>query len=216
MLSNWVHFLVGLYIWVAHQINWRLQERFARGGSAPTKQHSYVMAPPPKRFLVLHHWDGLPKTPQEGLKIVLGEGYRTWPYNWIIAQDGTVWEGREESDCAANLGINYMAVAICFVGCFDSYNNPDGRLGPTVPTKAQCISGARVIKEVLKRHPGIKMILHRDVSKIVPLALYQGKMVSTATACPGNHFTSKNYGQILWKMVNGFTYEMALQAVRKG
>lgn len=159
-----------------------------------------------KSWIVLHHWYGEPKTREEAYQICIREGFSDFPYNWIICRDGTLWQGRPETSCAANLGLNSKAVAICFLGNFQIQ----------IPTIAQMNTAAKLIREMLVRHPRAKVILHRDVVKLVPLAWYHRRLVSTATKCPGDLFVSGKFGTILWKMVCGLNYEQARKKVFNG
>lgn len=155
-------------------------------------------------WIIYHHWMGEPTTRAEAVHISLAEGYTGGiPYNFVITRAGDVWEGRPVGDCAANLGLNRQAIAICFLGNFQVQE----------PTKAQMYAAAALNRRLLLTHKRAKVILHRDVNKLVPFAYYRGRLVSTATACPGDLFVKGRFGAILWRMTNGLSMEEADKVV---
>lgn len=123
----------------------------------------------PAAFGVVHHQAGaawtLPTQPARFFESV--HGYAV-AYNWVIARSGALWPGRgEEYNSAANLGLNQRAVAACFAG----------NLEVEPPTDAQLVTFGKLVAAWRVRHPGIKIIRHRDVAGIARNTAYTG--------CPG-------------------------------
>lgn len=171
----------------------------------------------PIKWIVIHHYGGWPPATRDALlHESLADGFADVPYSAYVAPDGSLIPGRgEQYVCAANLGINMNALAICLGGNFDADDNPHGEKGlPMVPSDSQLVAAASQIAEWVKKYPEAKVILHRDVQKLVPHAEdANGNWVSTATVCPGSRFVDGKYAEIIWKVVCGYSLEKAKQMV---
>jgi N-acetyl-anhydromuramyl-L-alanine amidase AmpD len=99
-------------------------------------------------------------------------------YHFVVLQDGTVQPGRPIGTVGAHAGATFYNdhyLGICLVGDFDARSNPDGRNGPTRPTKRQLDATVRLVTALARRFGfGPKDIIpHRAVRE---------------TDCPGSRF----------------------------
>lgn len=161
-------------------------------------------------YFVLHHLGGhTPSSRASFERASIADGYRTIPYNYYVMPDGTVVQSRPHGDNAANLGINSRSLSICIIGNFDEAANPNGAAGLMEPTVAQLYAAGQLVKRLVSQYPKAKLIQHKDVVKLVPLALYNGRWVSTATACPGSRSVKLQMAGVIWLLACGFTLEAA-------
>lgn len=96
-------------------------------------------------------------------------------YHYLILGDGTVQRGRPEWMPGAHTRGHNDQLGVCLVGDFSSWDNPNGRYGPTRPTAAQLRSLNRVLRQLIAKYhydPG-DLHRHRDYAQ---------------TACPGDRF----------------------------
>lgn len=96
-------------------------------------------------------------------------GWRDIGYHWFIRRDGTVEEGRPESEVGAHVGgQNTGKIGISWAGGLDRATGPNK--GVDNRTAAQTEALINLIRACLKRYPGAKVVGHRDLA---------------ATQCPG-------------------------------
>lgn len=110
----------------------------------------------------------------------IGQGWRAFGYNFWVAFDGTVYEGRGFNMGAGVENQNYHIISIGFQGDYHSKNvkMPD----------AQFNAGVDIIKYVFGKVPTIKKIGgHRDYM---------------ATACPGQYFPLEEMKSLKKRDVN--------------
>lgn len=172
----------------------------------------------PVTYLVLHHYGGWPPASQAAfLAQSIADGFSDIPYTDAFAANGTRFPGRDEKWVgAANLGLNQQSLALCLFGNFDEGDNPGGRSGlPMLPTGEQLQAAGEWVAAKLAKHPGAKFIMHKDVHKLVPQCMQAGKMVSTATACPGSRFEDGHYARIIWLIACGKSLPAAYDQVAR-
>lgn len=135
--------------------------------------------------LIVHHTAGA--TTQTPLAIdaehrAIGDAMVA--YNYIITQDGTVYDGRPLCYVpAAAYGRNAQSINVCLVGNFQS--DDAGYTGP--PTSAQIQSLCQLAAQLHLTIPSIvRTIGHRDVAEI----FYPANPSDYATACPGDKLYS--------------------------
>lgn len=96
-------------------------------------------------------------------------GWKGIGYHWFIRRDGTVEQGRKETEVGAHVANqNTGKIGICWAGGID--RSDGGKVGRNNMTPAQESALIRLIKECLTRYPGAKVVGHRDLA---------------ATQCPG-------------------------------
>jgi hypothetical protein len=144
----------------------------------------------PAKYIVMHHQAGEAWTRPEQARtwFVDVKGYADVAYNVLITPKGEVWKGRgEEFQSAANLGINRDAVAFCLLGDLDKHP----------PTDAQLLASGRWVHDALKRHPGAKLIQHRDVARLTGDP-------SVGTECPGAFSVKTHAARTVFLLASGF------------
>lgn len=96
-------------------------------------------------------------------KMHKARGWRDIGYHWFIRRDGTVEEGRPESRVGAHVGgQNTGKIGICCAGGLDRATGPNKGVDNRTP--AQIDAQIKLIRECLKRHPGAKVVGHRDLA----------------------------------------------------
>jgi N-acetylmuramoyl-L-alanine amidase len=102
-------------------------------------------------------------------KMHKARGWKGIGYHWFIRRDGTVEIGRPESQVGAHVGgQNSGKIGIC---CAGGLNRATGASrGVDNRTAAQVNAMTILIRGILRRHPGAKVVGHRDLA---------------ATQCPG-------------------------------
>lgn len=96
-------------------------------------------------------------------------GFRTVGYHYVIRRNGEVEKGRGEKEQGAHVsGHNVGTIGICCVGGIERATGPN--VGLDNRTEAQKRALANLIRDILTRHPGAKIVGHRDLG---------------ATQCPG-------------------------------
>lgn len=96
-------------------------------------------------------------------------GWKGVGYHFVITRNGVVQRGRPENRLGAHVkNQNTGKIGICWIGGLDraSGNN----VGVDNRTEAQKKALIKLIKELLERYPGAKVVGHRDLA---------------ATQCPG-------------------------------
>lgn len=95
-------------------------------------------------------------------------GFAKIGYHKVVYLDGTVHNGRAESEIGAHVGgQNRGKIGICWIGGTEP-GKPD--VGVDTRTPAQTRALIRLIRDLLKRYPGARVVGHRDLA---------------ATQCPG-------------------------------
>ena len=75
-------------------------------------------------------------------------------YHWVIRRNGYLERGRPESKQGAHVrGHNRNSIGVCLVGGKDGFNF----------TRGQMASLDRLCTDLLDRHPGAKILGHRDL-----------------------------------------------------
>lgn len=96
-------------------------------------------------------------------------GWKGCGYHYVIKLDGTVERGRPETEVGAHVGgQNSGKIGICCIGGLKTASGAYKGLDTRTP--AQVAAQIALIKDILKRHPGAKVVGHRDLA---------------ATQCPG-------------------------------
>ncbi|MFY9739136.1 MAG: peptidoglycan recognition family protein [Candidatus Cybelea sp.] len=129
-------------------------------------------------YLIIHHSDGPPD--QDPLAIDQehrAEGWAMIGYNFVIAGDGTVYQGRPTNVVpAAAEDLNTPSIDVCLLGDFEP--GTDGFQSSVPVVQLQALKDLSV--EIHQHYPTIgSTIGHRDVSGIAGDP-------SVATACPGD------------------------------
>lgn len=132
--------------------------------------------------LIFHHSDGSPtQTPLEIDAEHRAEGWSMIGYNFVIAGDGTVYEGRPlDVVPSAAYGRNAQSIDVCLLGDFQP-----GTQGYAEPSVAQVNAAGELSVYVHQRYPQIvRTIGHRDVATM----FYPNDPGDYSTACPGDTF----------------------------
>ena len=85
-------------------------------------------------------------------------GYLRIGYHYVIGVDGTVEQGRPESEPGAHVqGHNTNSIGICLVGGLDAKGRPSAAYAPVQWTALE-----RLIRELLDRYTNAEVLGHRD------------------------------------------------------
>lgn len=96
-------------------------------------------------------------------------GFDKIGYHYFIRRDGTVERGRKETEIGAHVGgQNTGKIGVCWAGGLERATGPN--VGVDNRTPAQTNSLISLIKDLLTRYPGAKVVGHKDLA---------------ATQCPG-------------------------------
>lgn len=96
-------------------------------------------------------------------------GWQMVGYHYVIRRDGVIERGRPESMVGAHVANqNTGKIGICCIGGLDRTTGPNKGVDNRTP--AQVESLIKLIRDLLKRYPGAKVVGHRDLA---------------ATQCPG-------------------------------
>ena len=99
----------------------------------------------------------------------LARNFRDIGYHYLIRRDGTVDRGRPETEAGAHvMGQNANKLGVAWAGGLERATGVN--VGVWNPTPAQEASMGRLLGELLERHPGARVVGHRDLA---------------ATQCPG-------------------------------
>jgi N-acetylmuramoyl-L-alanine amidase len=102
-------------------------------------------------------------------KMHRARGWSMIGYHWLIGRDGKVEMGRPETMVGAHVGgQNTGKIGVCCVGGLNRATGPN--VGVDNRTPAQIAAQITLIREILKRYPGAKVVGHRDLA---------------STQCPG-------------------------------
>jgi N-acetylmuramoyl-L-alanine amidase len=96
-------------------------------------------------------------------KMHRARGWAGVGYHYVIKRDGTVQAGRPENQVGAHVGgQNTGKIGICLIGGLDRATGPNKGLDNR--TDAQKASAAKLIREILTRHPSAQIVGHRDLA----------------------------------------------------
>lgn len=85
-------------------------------------------------------------------------GFARIGYHFVITRSGEVQKGRSEDDIGAHvMGHNKGNLGVCLIGGVDDKGNPQDNF--TLEQKAEL---AKLLLELLKRHPRAEILGHRD------------------------------------------------------
>ena len=88
-------------------------------------------------------------------------GFRTIGYHWVIYRDGSVRQGRPESQMGAHCtGHNALSIGVCYIGGVAS----DGKTPKDTRTEAQKAALLRLLRSLKAKYPKAKIYGHRDFS----------------------------------------------------
>jgi hypothetical protein len=155
----------------------------------------------PVAYIVGHHQGATAWTKpiQARVWFVDVQNYADVAYNAMITPKGETWSGRgEQYASAASYGLNHNSVAFCWLG----NKNKD----PV--TDAQLVAAAVYVKAARVRHPGAKLIGHRDVEKITG--------IKATTECPGNITVKQDSLRAVWLLVCGYSLPEAKRRAAAG
>lgn len=114
--------------------------------------------------IILHHAAAPKCTPQQVHSWHLANGWAGIGYNYFVAKDGTIYEGRTEFQCGAHTeGYNTSGMGICCEGNYQVETMPD----------AQKKSLVELLKDLRSRYGNIPIKGHKHFN---------------ATSCPGDKF----------------------------
>ena len=116
--------------------------------------------------VVVHYSATYPDQDYTWKKLVadhIERGFRTGGYHWYIRRDGTLIEGRAESEMGAHVGgHNSGTLGICFEGGLERATGPN--VGVWNPTPEQEETLITLINNILQRHPTITRVVgHIDL-----------------------------------------------------
>lgn len=90
-------------------------------------------------------------------------GWQMVGYHYVIRRDGTVERGRPDSMVGAHVGgQNTGKLGICWIGGLDRATGPNK--GVDNRTEVQTTALIALIRELLKKYPGAKVVGHRDLA----------------------------------------------------
>ncbi len=88
-------------------------------------------------------------------------GFRTCGYHFVIRRDGTVETGRAENEIGAHAyGNNSDSIGVALVGGLSEDNQPENNF-----TVDQWVILAKLVEELIERHPFAEVMGHNDISK---------------------------------------------------
>lgn len=89
------------------------------------------------------------------------QGWDGIGYHWVVRIDGTTEKGRDEALPGSHVkGHNADSIGVVYVGGLAA----NGQTPKDTRTAAQKVSLKRVIEDLLKRWPAVKVLGHRDLS----------------------------------------------------
>lgn len=136
-----------------------------------------------RNWIIVHHTASLATDGHEQFDAVrryhIDKGWGDIGYHWFIERDGTVKQGRDESEVGAHTKqwlMNYRSIGICLAGDFDQQD----------PTQAQLDALLALLTDVQLRN-GIRdgrIRMHRN------FAHYK--------SCPGDRFTQELLDRLIF------------------
>lgn len=117
------------------------------------------------QYLIYHHAAAVNCTADDIHRWHLNNGWKGIGYNYFIDKEGNIYRGRPEmAEGGHTEGYNRKGIAICVEGDYSK---------ETMMPEAQVRAVIELSKDILSRHPQLKVVGHRDLN---------------ATSCPGNYF----------------------------
>lgn len=96
-------------------------------------------------------------------------GWKMIGYHYIIRRDGTVEPGRPETMVGAHVaGQNTGKIGVSWIGGLDRATGPNKGVDNRTPAQTEAL--IKLIRSLLKKYPGAKVVGHRDLA---------------STQCPG-------------------------------
>ena len=96
-------------------------------------------------------------------KMHRARGWKGVGYHYVIKRDGMIERGRKETEVGAHVGgQNTGKIGICLIGGLERSSGPN--VGVDNRTDAQKQSAASLIRDLLTRYPGAKVVGHRDLA----------------------------------------------------
>ena len=90
-------------------------------------------------------------------------GWQMVGYHYVIRRDGTIERGRPESMVGAHVGNqNTGKLGICCIGGLERATGPNKGVDNRTPQQVESL--IKLIRDVLKRHPGAQVVGHRDLA----------------------------------------------------
>ena len=90
-------------------------------------------------------------------------GFKKIGYHYVIRWDGRVEQGRKETEVGAHVkGKNTGKLGICCIGGLERKTGPD--VGVDNRTPEQIAATIRLVRELLQRYPGAKVVGHKDLA----------------------------------------------------
>lgn len=88
-------------------------------------------------------------------------GFAKIGYHYVIYRDGTIHQGRKESEVGAHArGYNANSIGVCYIGGLAR----DGKTTKDTRTQAQRDALVRLLRELVTRYPDAEILGHRDLS----------------------------------------------------
>lgn len=88
-------------------------------------------------------------------------GFAKIGYHYVIYRDGTIHQGRKESEVGAHArGYNANSIGVCYIGGLAR----DGKTTKDTRTQAQRDALVRLLRELVIRYPDAEILGHRDLS----------------------------------------------------
>lgn len=130
------------------------------------------MSKPNVDTIVVHYtatYGDQPLTAADVDKMHRARGWQMIGYHWFIRRDGTVEQGRPETMIGAHVANqNTGKIGISWAGGLDRATGPNKGVDNRTPAQTKALIA--LIRDLLKRYPGAKVVGHRDLA---------------ATQCPG-------------------------------
>jgi N-acetylmuramoyl-L-alanine amidase len=91
----------------------------------------------------------------------LKRGFVTIGYHYVIRRDGTIEQGRRETEIGAHVsGHNSNSIGVCMVGGVDAQGKPSDNF-----TESQYDTLRVLLGQIKARYESAKIVGHRDLSK---------------------------------------------------
>lgn len=88
-------------------------------------------------------------------------GFKKIGYHYVVYRDGSVHVGRSENEVGAHCqGHNANSIGVCYIGGLAA----DGKAAKDTRTPAQKQALKKLLIQLKKKYPGVKILGHRDTS----------------------------------------------------
>jgi len=120
-------------------------------------------------------------------------GFKKVGYHYVIKRNGMIERGRKETEIGAHVkGQNTGKIGICLIGGLERSSGPN--VGVDNRTEAQKTAAASLIRDLLTRHPGAKVLGHRDLAATLcpayDAAAWWASVQAPAMPAPASTFTA--------------------------